>query len=318
MGLKQGSRLKRAVWPWLLAHAALASGVVGESPYALRFRGVSALYGSDALERFRSSHVAVIGMGGVGSWAAEAIARTGFGTITLVDLDEVCISNTNRQLHSLESTIGQPKVEVIERRCREINPECDVRAVACWVTAANVDEFLASASPAFSAVIDAVDGVGDKTALIDACVRTDVPIVTVGAAGGRTDPTAVRSLDLAFVHGDSLLQKVRRELRLSRGYPADVKGRGYRASGWGVTAISSPEVTAPRQRRGEGEALAPSCDTFGTAAHLTGTFGFAAAAVVASCLADERGAGGEAYGDYARLRQRCCHAPCDPGDDGLD
>lgn len=300
-GCLRAARCATAVFQCLLTSGATAAGVVtGESGYSLRFRGVSALYGAEALERFRCAHVAVIGVGGVGSWAAEAIARTGFGTVTLVDLDEVCISNTNRQLHSLQSTVGQSKVDVLSQRCREINPEIDCRAVKDWVTPANVKTFLSSAAPEFSVVIDCIDGPDDKAAIIDACVRMDVPIVTVGATGGRLDPTAVRVVDVSFVHGDPLLQKVRRLLRSTYCYPAEVKGPAYRKSVWGLMAVSSTENLIPRNRRSE-DMVPSSCDTFGTATHLTGTFGFAAASVAAGFLADEKTASGNFYEE---LRQR--------------
>ncbi|KAG8463601.1 hypothetical protein KFE25_003874 [Diacronema lutheri] len=270
---------------------------LSESAYSLRFRGVSALYGERALESFRASHVAIVGIGGVGSWAAEAIARTGVGAITVVDLDEVCISNTNRQLHSLVSTVGHAKADVLERRIREINPECAVRADKRFITPDNVHAFLADAAPAFSAVIDAVDGVQDKAALIDACVRLDVPIVTVGAAGGKLDPTTTRAVDISRVHGDSLMQSVRRLLRSEYAYPPETRGRAFRGSEWGIIAVSSPEL-APRRSKAP---TAPSCDQFGTATHVTGTLGFAAAAVVAGVLADGDASEG---GHYRELRER--------------
>ncbi|KAJ1629074.1 hypothetical protein T492DRAFT_594131 [Pavlovales sp. CCMP2436] len=273
-----------------------ASGV-GESAYSLRFKGIGVLYGPSALERFRTSHVAVIGLGGVGSWAAEALARSGIGTITLVDLDEVCISNTNRQLHSLVSTVGLSKCEVLQRRIREINPECDVRAMAGWVTPSNVDEFVRGAEPKFSAIIDAVDGVADKVAICSKCVELGVFLVTTGGAGGKRDATAVCTRDVCFVSQDPLLQSVRRMLRSNEFFPPEVKGPKARNSAWGLQAVSSLE---PPVKRVAGWG-AESCDTFGTSTFVTGTYGFAAAEAVASALAMEPLPEGSRY---APLRQR--------------
>eukprot|EP00302_Diacronema_sp_CCMP2436_P037776 CAMPEP_0180049076 /NCGR_PEP_ID=MMETSP0984-20121128/38632_1 /TAXON_ID=483367 /ORGANISM="non described non described, Strain CCMP 2436" /LENGTH=265 /DNA_ID=CAMNT_0021978023 /DNA_START=37 /DNA_END=830 /DNA_ORIENTATION=+ len=250
-----------------------ASGV-GESAYSLRFKGIGVLYGPSALERFRTSHVAVIGLGGVGSWAAEALARSGIGTITLVDLDEV-----------------------LQRRIREINPECDVRAMAGWVTPSNVDEFVRGAEPKFSAIIDAVDGVADKVAICSKCVELGVFLVTTGGAGGKRDATAVCTRDVCFVSQDPLLQSVRRMLRSNEFFPPEVKGPKARNSAWGLQAVSSLE---PPVKRVAGWG-AESCDTFGTSTFVTGTYGFAAAEAVASALAMEPLPEGSRY---APLRQR--------------
>jgi tRNA A37 threonylcarbamoyladenosine dehydratase len=303
--------LRLALCALALAHLATGCApppaAVGESAYDLRFRGVSALYGKRALERFRASHVAVIGVGGVGSWAAEAIARTGFGAITLVDLDDVCISNTNRQLHSLDSTIGQLKVEVLAQRIAQINPECHVRALGQWLTAEDAPRFVRASEPAYDVVVDAIDGVVDKCALIRACVESGTPVVTTGGAGGKRDPTKVRATDLALVSHDPLLQKVRRALRTRHGWPEEQRGCKPAAGAWGVMAVSSVEPAVRGTRSGS---AAASCDVFGTVTHLTGTFGFVAAAVAADILAAEaRGGGGASGGHYGQLRERIAASP---------
>jgi tRNA A37 threonylcarbamoyladenosine dehydratase len=166
------------------------------------------------------------------------------------------------------------------------------------VTPANIDEFMGGAQPKFSAIVDAVDGVEDKVALISRCVELGVPILTTGGAGGKLDATAVRSVDLAFVNQDPLLQAVRRSLRSDRGYPPEVKGPGSRNSVWGVEAISSTE---PPFKRPTGWGAASSCDTFGTVTAVTGTFGFAAAGALATLLAVEQPPEGSRY---ATLRHR--------------
>ena len=124
-----------------------------------RFAGVARLYGIEGLERLKAAHVAIVGVGGVGSWAAEAMARCGVGEISLFDLDDVCVSNSNRQLHALDSTVGKPKVEVMAERLRGINPDCTVHAVADFVTRDTMAEYI---TPTIDFVIDCIDAVNAK------------------------------------------------------------------------------------------------------------------------------------------------------------
>jgi tRNA threonylcarbamoyladenosine dehydratase len=191
-----------------------------ESNYHARFGGISRLYGSEAAQRLRAARVCVVGVGGVGSWAVEALARTGLGALTLVDFDDVCVSNINRQLPALTSEIGQPKVRVLQARVAEINPECAVTAIEEFFTSTNAGSILADEA---DCVLDAIDDVANKALLLAECLRRQIPVVTVGAAGGRRDATALRISDLAFTTHDRLLGRIRKILRASYGFPENPK-----------------------------------------------------------------------------------------------
>ena len=163
--------------------------VVISDAWRQRFGGTARLYGENALQLFAQSHVCVVGIGGVGSWAAEALARTGIGAITLIDMDDVCVTNTNRQIHALRDNVGLAKAEVMAERIRQINPECRVNVVDDFVTPDNVAEYM---NAGFSYVIDAIDSVRPKAALIAYCRRNKIPLVTTGGAGGQIDPTQIQ------------------------------------------------------------------------------------------------------------------------------
>lgn len=254
------------------------------SDFDFRFGGLARLYGADGLNRLRHSHAMVIGVGGVGSWAVEALARSGVGALTLVDLDEVCVSNVNRQLPALDGTIGQPKVEVLAARVRAIHPECQVQARMEFFTADTAGALLeppGGGRP--GVVIDAIDHVGNKTLLIARCTALGIPLVVCGGAGGRRDPTALRVVDLVAVTHDRLLAQVRKRLRQEHGFSRE-------AAHWGVECIASSEppvfpqpdgsVCAARATGATGESLRLNCDSgFGSASFVTGAMGFAAAAV---------------------------------------
>lgn len=184
-------------------------------PAATRFGGIARLYGSDATARLARAHVAVVGVGGVGSWAAEALARSGVGRITLIDMDDVAESNCNRQLHALDGTFGRAKVAVMAGRIRAINPACTVNAVEDFVSRENLAQLV---TRDMDAVIDAIDVAGNKAALIHHCKRIKVAVVTTGAAGGQVDPTQVRVVDLNRTRNDPLAAKVRSILRRHYGF----------------------------------------------------------------------------------------------------
>lgn len=239
--------------------------------YESRFGGLERIYGSDALLRLRQAHVLVVGLGGVGSWAVEALARTGIGTLTLVDLDDVCATNTNRQVHALDPEWGRLKAEVLVDRVLRINPEAHVTAVPDFFTRKSAPNLLSRAP---DLVIDAIDVLDDKIALVEECKSRGLPLLMCGSAGGKTDPTRVRSADLGHETGDMLLKTVKRGLK-SRGIHPD---RGL----WGVECVYSIEPsimpwevcdTAPRP--GDGGSSRIDCSTgYGAVAFATGTFGF--------------------------------------------
>lgn len=148
-----------------------------------RFGGTARLYGQPALQLFADAHICVVGIGGVGSWAAEALARTGIGAITLIDMDDVCVTNTNRQIHALKETVGQAKTDVMAERILAINPECKVTCVDDFITPDNTAELM---SAGFTYVIDAIDSVRPKAALLAWCRRNKIPLVTTGEPVGRS------------------------------------------------------------------------------------------------------------------------------------
>lgn len=181
-----------------------------EESYDLRFNGFNRLVGDTGQITLRHARIAVIGVGGVGSWTAEALARSGVGYLRLVDLDDVCISNTNRQLHALEDTVGQPKVEVMSQRITQINPSICCEAVQDFFTQNTEQEII---TEDLDLVIDAIDSLNNKTRLLKACLSAGLPVVTVGGAGGRIDPSQIVTAPLKLSGYDGLLRLVRKKIR---------------------------------------------------------------------------------------------------------
>lgn len=255
------------------------------SDYEARFSGIRRLFSAGGLERLRRAHICVIGIGGVGSWAVEALARSGVGSLTLVDLDDICISNINRQLHAVDGSVGQPKVQVMAERIRSISPGCSVSPVHAFFTEANAREILQTR---FDYVLDAIDSPSKKCLLIASCRERSIPVFVVGGAGGRRNPTALKISDLAFSTHDRLLQAVRSTLRSEFGFPGHGKP-------FGIDCVFSTEpVVYPRQdgtvcaEREPGSNLRLDCDSgYGTASFVTGAFGFAAAGYIVEKLAGE-------------------------------
>jgi tRNA A37 threonylcarbamoyladenosine dehydratase len=249
---------------------------------ARRFAGVARLYGVAAAARFRRAHVVVVGMGGVGSWAAEALARSAVGRLTLVDLDHVAESNTNRQIHALGDSYGKAKVDAMAERLVAINPRCHVLPVDEFATVDNAHALVLGAD----VVLDCIDQVVAKAALIAAARAERIAIVTCGAAGGRLDPTRIRCDDLARLSGDPLLAKVRHKLRRDHGFPRD---GGKRPARFDVTGVYSDEplqrpapASDAQGRVVPGAALA--CAGYGSSVVVTAAMGFAAAGRVLAML----------------------------------
>jgi len=249
------------------------------SEYQLRFGGIARLYGQKALVTLQTSHCCVIGIGGVGSWVAEALARNGIGKITLIDLDDICTTNTNRQIHALTDTIGQSKVEVMAERILQINPECQVNAIEDFVTQDNLRQLL---SNDLDYVIDAIDSVNIKSAIIAHCKRNKIPLVTVGGAGGQIDPSKIAICDLSQTFQDPLLAKVKNQLRREYNFPrADIKKASKRK--FGIDAVfSSEQLVYPTDlgevchaKQSHEGALRLDCNSgFGAATHVTASFAF--------------------------------------------
>jgi len=238
-----------------------------------RFGGVARLYGLAGAERLKHASVCVVGVGGVGSWTLEALARTGIGQLAAVDLDMVAESNTNRQIHALGDVYGKAKVDAMAERIRAINPDCNVTCIEDFVTPENVAAILV---PRFDLVIDAIDQARTKAAMIAHCRRQGTPIIVAGAAGGQTDPTQVRINDLAATVQDPLLAKVRAQLRREYGFPRDTRKK------FGVSAVFSTEALrypAPQASCDSSNGPAGlSCAGFGSSVCVTSVFGMAAAA----------------------------------------
>ena len=255
-----------------------------------RFAGIDRLYGRGSAKRLSGKHICVVGLGGVGSWAVEALARSGVGKLTLIDADEVCLSNTNRQLHALDGQFGRGKGEVLAERCLAINPRMQVEVIAKFLTPGNLSELL---DRGYDLVLDACDSFRSKVELIAWCRRRKLALVVVGSAGGRTDVTQVRVRDLSRTEHDALLALVRKKLRTEFGFPKN-KERYF-----GVPAIYSLEnvrypqidgsVCGTRPPMGPDAALKLDCGAgLGAATHVTGTFAFAAAGKALELLLRER------------------------------
>lgn len=243
-----------------------------------RFGGIDRLYGSGALARLSRCHVTVVGIGGVGSWAVEALARSGVGRLTLVDADDLCVSNTNRQLPALDGQYGRAKIEAMAERCRAINPHIVLELKPQFLTPSNLDALLGEP---VDLVLDACDSFRTKVEAIAYCRRRKQPIITVGSAGGRSDVTQVRVRDLSRTEHDAMLSLIRKKLRGEFNFPKN-HDRYF-----GVPAIYSLEnvrypqadgsVCGVRPQLGKDEALKLDCGAgLGAATHVTGAFAFAA------------------------------------------
>jgi tRNA threonylcarbamoyladenosine dehydratase len=267
------------------------SGALSAS-YLDRFAGVGRLLGRAGLERLHAAHVGVIGVGGVGSWTVEGLARSGIGALTLVDLDDVCITNVNRQLPALEGQMGRPKISVLAERVRLINPECRVTEVHEFFTEATAPRLLA---PPFDFVVDAVDLMSHKALLIASCRERGRRVITIGGAGGRRDPTKIHAGDIGEAT-DELLRQVRKKLRRLYGFSS---GAQKGITRMGVRCIWSSEAPVFPWADGTCAAVAEpgsnlklDCESgFGTAVFVTGAFGLAAAGEVVRTIAASPAAG---------------------------
>ena len=249
-----------------------------------RFGGLERLYGVSGAARIRESHVVVVGIGGVGSWTVEALARSGVGRLTLVDLDHVSESNINRQIHALESTIGQAKIEAMRERVAQINPECRVFAVDDFVEPENwvsMVESVESMQGKISAVVDACDQVKAKLAMSAWARSGKHRFITVGAAGGKRHAHRVEIDDVSLATHDPLMAQIRQRLRKDHGAPRDGKKIG-------VTCVFSRESVAPPDAScavdGDGSL---NCHGYGSVVSVTATFGQCAAGWVMDQIASQ-------------------------------
>ncbi len=243
-----------------------------------RFGGLDRLYGDGTRMALHHARVAVVGVGGVGSWAVEALARSGIGNLTLIDFDHVALSNINRQIQALESTLGAAKVQVLEARIRDINPACKVTAIDDFLTEANLMQLLPPDT--FDAVVDACDEAKVKAALIAHARFNKIKLVVCGAAGGKRDPLKMRRDDLARVTHDALLARIRNLLKKSLNIQPRKNGK------FGVTCIYLEE---PSQRGTVCSTTDLSCSGYGSAVTVTASMGLAAAAYCVELIAAREG-----------------------------
>lgn len=244
-----------------------------------RFGGIARLYGGASLVRLAAAHVCVVGIGGVGSWAAEALARSGVGCLTLIDLDHVAESNVNRQVHALGETLGRAKATAMAERIHAINPDCRVVGVDDFVTPENLRQTV----PGCDVLIDAIDQLNAKAALIAYCRERGLDIVTTGGAGGKTDPARLRVDDLARASHDPLASKLRAVLRRDYGFPRDPKADFGVECVYSLEAIRRPLMASCDLDEAGLQGL--SCAGYGSSVCVTGAFGFAAASRALARLA---------------------------------
>ena len=250
-----------------------------------RFDRMGRLVGDHKMKRLMDAHVLVVGLGGVGSFAAESLARSGIGTLTIVDFDAVCITNFNRQLHAVDGAVGKNKADVMAERLRRINRRAEVRSRPVQYDAEHAEQLL---SPRPDFVVDAIDHVTSKCHLLATCRDRGIPVVSATGSGGRLDPTQVKVADLADTTTDPLARAIRGILRTRYGFPD--KGESF-----GIPAVYSTEVhTDPldlHYDKGKGfRCVCPqgqneffTCDArnmiYGNASFVTGTFGLVCASV---------------------------------------
>jgi tRNA A37 threonylcarbamoyladenosine dehydratase len=247
------------------------------SEYEKRFAGLQRLYGSEAYALLKQLHIGVVGVGGVGSWTVEALARSAIGQITLIDYDEIAASNVNRQIHALTSTFDQKKIAVMAKRVHEINPECQVHAIDDFINMENMQSLL---ERGYDYVIDAIDSIKFKAAMINYCRRNKIPIIATGGAGGLSDPTMIKVDDLSRTYNDPLAAKVRRQLREQYGFARNSKRT------FGVECVFSsqqqvypkPDGSVSHEKPGIHGVSLDCRFGYGTSSTVTATFGFVAAA----------------------------------------
>lgn len=235
--------------------------------YEQRFGGIGRLYSAEGLARLRQAHICVIGIGGVGSWVVEALARSGIGKITMIDMDDICVTNINRQIHALTGNVGKLKTEVMRERVALINPECEVQIIDDFLSAENLADYL---NRDYDYVIDAIDSVKTKAVLIAYCKRHKIKVITIGGAGGQTDPTQIQIADMTKTIQDPLIAKVRSILRKDYHFSQNPKRK------FGVDCVFSTQpLIFPKMSEGCEISASMNCaNGFGSATMITATFGF--------------------------------------------
>lgn len=254
--------------------------------YEHRFGGLFRLYGKTAIDALRRSHVLIVGVGGVGSWVAEALARSGVGRLTLIDWDDICFSNTNRQVHAMTGTAGRAKVDILAERIHLINPECDVTPLREYYSDENADRLITAE---LSYVVDAIDRKTAKIHLITQCRKVGIPVIVSGGAGGRVDPSQIRTADLRDSYNDPLLAAIRKPLRRNlEGMHLQPAKKFNIPCVFSAEAIRYPHpdggICMHKPVAGKGPKQLDCQFGFGAASFVTGSFGFAMAARIVNDL----------------------------------
>ena len=257
--------------------------------YEHRFGGLFRLYGKRAMERLQQAHVLIVGVGGVGSWVTESLARSGVGNLTLVDWDDICFSNTNRQIHAMTGTAGRAKVDILADRVRLINPDCNIEAIREFYSEKNADELI---QPGLSYVVDAIDKKNAKIHLITHCSALGIPVIVSGGAGGRVDPSKVEVTDLRDSYNDPLLAACRKQIRKNiPGMHLQHKKKFGIPCAFSAEAIRYPQsdggICFEKPAAGDGPKQLDCQFGFGAASFVTGSFGFAMAARIINDLTAE-------------------------------
>jgi len=238
-----------------------------------RFGGVARLHGNDGFEKLQNAHVCVVGVGGVGSWAAESLARAGIGEISLIDADDICVTNTNRQIHALTETVGHEKVSAMASRIKSINPDCKINQETTFFLESTAEALLA---PNYDFIIDAIDSIKHKSLLIALCKQKGINLITIGGAGGKVNIADIQVSDLGRSYDDMLLCKLRKELRKKYGFPR------FKNKKFHVQCVFSPEMPklpwCDVDDKGEKTSLKLDCNNgFGTDMTVISIFGITAA-----------------------------------------
>ena len=243
------------------------------------FIGLENLIGKQLLQRRKQAKVIVVGVGGIGSWAAECLIRSSIGHMTLIDLDDICVSNTNRQIHTLNSTLGKSKVITLKERLLDISPESTITSIQEFLTIQNMEQHIGPGT----IVLDAMDSLKVKCELISFCLEKNIPLITTGGAAGKSDPTQVRTDDLSQTFNDPLLLRVRKKLRLAHDFPKKKKVH------LGIKTIFSPEDMKinprPTHQLCDTDSVIPNCSNgLGTCVTVISTFGIFAAKEILNAI----------------------------------
>ncbi len=265
-----------------------------ETKYVLhrRFDRMGRLVGDEKMEKLFRTHAMVIGLGGVGSWAAESLVRSGIGRITLIDFDEICITNANRQLHALQGNVGKKKSEIMKERLQKINPQASIESLPLFYSVETAEQIL-SLNPDY--IVDAIDNLTAKTHLLNEIRTRGIKAITSGGASGRMDPTQIRLVDLAETYGDPMAAQVRKQLRQNYGFP-EKKFFGIPCVFSAETPMSPIELkydlgTGFKCVCPQGQNNLHDCQhrnvIYGTASFVTGAFGLAMASWVVRNLTQD-------------------------------